>query len=73
MKGKGRFLLNDRTEIMEKLLEQPVYVVDYLPKQVPATAGGRFFVIEDYERRGRNRKKLWRRFFRVSPVSALTN
>jgi hypothetical protein len=33
---------------IEELLEQPYYVMDILPKQVPADSGGQYFKVEDY-------------------------
>ena len=33
---------------IEKLLSEPYWIVDILPKQVPANAGGQYFTIEKY-------------------------
>lgn len=33
---------------IEEFLEQPYYVMDILPKQVPADSGGQYFKVEDY-------------------------
>lgn len=35
-------------ENIDKLLEAPCYVVDFLPKQVSKDAGGHFFEVENY-------------------------
>ena len=34
----------------EQYLEQPYWVIDILPKQVPANSGGQYFSIEEYYR-----------------------
>lgn len=33
---------------VEDLLSEPYWIVDILPKQVPANAGGQYFAIEEY-------------------------
>lgn len=33
---------------IEEFLEQPYYVMDILPKQVPADSGGQYFKVEQY-------------------------
>ena len=33
---------------IEELLEQPYYVMDILPRQVPADSGGQYFKVEEY-------------------------
>lgn len=35
---------------IEEYLEQPYWVIDILPKQVPANSGGQYFSIEEYYR-----------------------
>lgn len=35
-------------ELVENLLEQPYWVIDFLPMQVPQEARGQFFAIEQY-------------------------
>lgn len=35
---------------IEEYLEQPYWVIDILPKQVPAGSGGQYFSIEEYYR-----------------------
>lgn len=34
--------------MIDSYLEKPYWVVDFLPKQVPKNAGGRFFSVEEY-------------------------
>ena len=34
--------------IIDKLLETPCYIMDFLPKQVPMNCGGQFFEVETY-------------------------
>ncbi len=47
----GSALLKDHSELMAKLLEQPYWIVDILPKQVPPDASGQYFAIDRYRRR----------------------
>ena len=35
-------------DIIDKLLETPCYIMDFLPKQVPINCGGQFFEVETY-------------------------
>ena len=35
-------------EMTEQLLEQPYYVIDFLPRQVPENAGGQYFAAERF-------------------------
>ena len=35
-------------EHVDRLLEEPCYVIDFLPKQVSKDAGGHFFEVENY-------------------------
>lgn len=39
---------NDKNEIIEQLLNEPCWVIDLLPWQVPQNTGGQFFEIERY-------------------------
>ena len=32
--------------IVERLIEAPYWVIDFLPRQVPTDSGGQFFVVE---------------------------
>ena len=34
--------------MMEELLSKPYWVIDFLPRQVPAKGGGQFFAVEEY-------------------------
>ena len=34
--------------MMEELLNKPYWVIDFLPRQVPAKGGGQFFAVEGY-------------------------
>ena len=34
--------------IIDKLLESPCYIMDFLPKQVPMNCSGQFFEVETY-------------------------
>lgn len=34
--------------MMEELLSKPYWVIDFLPRQVPAKGGGQFFAVEKY-------------------------
>ncbi len=36
--------------VIENLLEQPYWVIDFLPRQVPADSPGQFFAVEEYYR-----------------------
>ena len=44
---KGEILW-DYLDIIDKLLETPCYIMDFLPKQVPMNCGGQFFEVETY-------------------------
>lgn len=35
-------------QIVDRLLEKPCYIVDFLPQQVPQGCGGQFFKVENY-------------------------
>lgn len=35
-------------EIVDRLLETPCYIIDFLPQQVPKDCGGEFFKVESY-------------------------
>ena len=36
------------TERIDELLEKPYWIIDILPKQVPADSAGQFFAVEQY-------------------------
>ena len=33
---------------INRLLEKPCYIIDFLPRQVPKDCGGQFFKVETY-------------------------
>jgi len=35
-------------QIIDRLLETPCYIIDFLPQQVPKDCGGQFFKVENY-------------------------
>ena len=35
-------------QVVDRLLETPCYIIDFLPIQVPKNCGGQFFGVEDY-------------------------
>ena len=37
-------------EFLEQLLEEPCYVIDFLPRQVPADSTGQYFAVERFTR-----------------------
>lgn len=48
----------DYDEIVERLLEAPFWVIDFLPKQVPQDALGQFFAVEQYYLTGTRHERL---------------
>ena len=52
----------DQASWVEALLGEPYWVVDVLPSQVPADAGGRFFAVEPLLTEGPRGADLRRRF-----------
>ena len=50
------------SSLIEELLERPYWVVDFLPRQVPADRGGRFFAVEPYYLNGPRGSELHRKF-----------
>ena len=52
-------------ELIEALSTQPCWVVDLLPKQVPAHSRGSFFAVERYYRQQEQMEQLHSRFLRV--------
>ena len=52
-------------ELVENLLEQPYWVIDFLPMQVPQEARGQFFAIERYYLTGQRHERLCRQFAEV--------
>ncbi|MBQ7519944.1 MAG: hypothetical protein IJU12_06475 [Clostridia bacterium] len=43
---------------MEELLQKPYWVIDFLPRQVPAKSGGQFFAVEEYYLRSPLRRRF---------------
>lgn len=35
-------------QTIDRLLEKPCYIIDFLPRRVPMDCGGQFFKVEDY-------------------------
>ena len=52
-------------EIVDRLLEKPCYIIDFLPRQVPKDCGGQFFKVEDYLLSHHDRLGLRDRFIRI--------
>ena len=52
----------DYGEIVERLLEAPYWVVDFLPQQVPQDCCGQFFAVEQYYLTGARHERLCRQF-----------
>lgn len=50
---------------VERLLEAPYSVVDFLPRQVPADSGGQFFAVEEFFLQPEQLTELYRRFAQV--------
>ena len=49
-------------EAIERLLEEPYHVIDFLPAQVPADSAGQYFAVEAFYREPPRRKQLYRKF-----------
>ncbi len=49
-------------EAVERLLEEPYWIVDLLPEQVPADSPGSYFRVEEYYRQGKRFKELKSRY-----------
>ena len=49
-------------QIVDRLLDAPCYIIDFLPQQVPKDCGGQFFAVEDYWLKHRGRYDLRDRF-----------
>ena len=47
---------------IEELLSKPYWIVDILPKQVPADAGGQYFTIENYFLKSPHVDAIYRKF-----------
>ena len=47
---------------IEELLSKPYWIVDILPKQVPANSGGQYFTIEKYFLKSPHVDAIYRKF-----------
>ena len=56
---------NDFNEKVERLLETPYWVIDFLPMQVPQDSKGQFFAVEQYYLQEPQRERLCRQFIDV--------
>lgn len=61
-KGRGNMA---KESLIDWLLEQPYWVIDVLPSQVPESAGGRFFAVERVLLEGEHHERLRRGFAQV--------
>lgn len=57
--------MTDRDQRVEELLEAEYWLLDVLPEQVPADAGGSYFAVEELLRSGQHRKEFADRFART--------
>ena len=53
------------TALALRLMDGPCLLADFLPRQVPAEAGGRFFTVEQWFLAGPRLKEQYRRFCRL--------
>ena len=56
---------NDFNEKVERLLDTPYWVIDFLPMQVPQDSKGEFFAVEQYYLQEPQRERLCRQFIDV--------
>ena len=56
---------NDFNEKVERLLDTPYWVIDFLPMQVPQDSRGQFFAVEQYYLQEPQRERLCRQFIDV--------
>lgn len=56
---------NDFNEKVERLLDTPYWVIDFLPMQVPQDSKGQFFAVEQYYLQEPQRERLCRQFIDV--------
>ena len=52
-------------QIVDRLLECPCYIIDFLPRQVPKDCGGQFFEVESYFLKHAECYGLQDRFIRI--------
>lgn len=50
---------------LDRLIEGPVYVIDYLPGPVPASCGRHYWKVEKWFSSQREYKRLYRKFLRL--------
>lgn len=50
---------------MEELLEKPCWVIDFLPRQVPAESAGQYFAVEEFLMSKPQLEELYSRFARL--------
>ena len=55
----------DDTAELDRLIEAPVYVIDFFPEQVPACYGERFWKVEKWFSSKREYRRLYRKFLRI--------
>ena len=56
---------NDYNEKVERLLDAPYWVIDFLPMQVPQGSKGQFFAVEQYYLQEPQHERLCRQFIDV--------
>ena len=52
-------------QIVDRLLETPCYIIDFIPQQVPKNCGGQYFKVENYFLNHSDRYGLRDRFIRT--------
>ena len=52
-------------QIVDRLLDAPCYIIEFLPQQVPKDCGGQFFAVEDYLLKHRGRYGMSDRLVRI--------
>ena len=52
-------------QIVDRLLETPCYIIDFIPQQVPKNCGGQYFKVENYFLNHYDRYGLRDRFIRI--------
>ncbi|MCI5596748.1 MAG: hypothetical protein MR380_08600 [Lachnospiraceae bacterium] len=55
----------NKDDLVEELLEQEYYVIDFLPEQVPQNAKGKFFEIEQFFLKGKEMGNIADKFSRI--------
>lgn len=53
------------TNNINRLLEKPCYIIDFLPRQVPKDCGGQFFKVENYLLNNYERYGLRDKYIRI--------